>query len=164
MEIFSKTSDRIIWQFMGNIDYTYDDFQAGIKTLVDQIDQTNHKYDYIIGLNRGGLIPAVTLSHQLSIPMLALNWQTRDSNLRNIPDNIKNLIGDKNILIVDDIVDSGESISLLLRELNNICCCNIASLVYNSDQSIISDYYHTIIQRSIDNRWIDFFWEKTKEI
>lgn len=142
------------------MDYTYEMFMDGINHLVEQIDNESvNGFDYVIGLNRGGLIPAVMLSHRLDVPMLALNWQTRDSDLRKIPNTIKNLIKDKNVLIVDDIIDSGETFKLLIKELEGICKHEIACLIYNEEQKIDCNYNHVTIKRSVDSRWVNFWWE-----
>lgn len=139
--------------------YSYEMFQDSIVDLVEQINDND--YDYIIGLTRGGLIPAVHLSHKLGVPMLSLNWQTRDSNLRLIPDDIKKLINNKKILIVDDIIDSGLTFKNLIEELSKYChAYEIACLIFNDDQEVQCDYFHIIIHRSVDHRWINFFWEK----
>ena len=144
------------------MDYTYEMFEHGINDIVEQIDNDCHNdYDYIIGLTRGGLIPAVFLSHRLDVPMLALNWQTRDSNLREMPHNFKTLINNKKVLIVDDIIDSGETFELLIKEITGKCShFEIACLIFNEEQKIDCNYKHVTIRRSIDPSWVNFFWEE----
>jgi hypoxanthine phosphoribosyltransferase len=67
-----------------------------VKVLVDEIKESNNIPKYITGLPRGGLIPAVLLSHMLDIPFVSL-------------ENIKS-IHPKSVLIVDDIADSGKTL------------------------------------------------------
>ena len=69
---------------------TWEEIEELVDILAQQIAQSGIQIEYIFGLQRGGLIPAVMLSHKLGIPM------TQDPHL-------------PNILIVDDICDSGET-------------------------------------------------------
>lgn len=142
------------------MDYSYEMFQDGINDIVEQIDSSEPShFDYVIGLTRGGLIPAVVLSHRLDVPMLALNFQTRDSNLRHIPNKIKNILKNKNVLIVEDIIDSGETLTLLIKEFDSFCNYKIAALIYNDEQKIDCNYFNVTISRSVNSDWINFWWE-----
>ena len=55
---------------------SWQDIDKLTKTLVRKIGKT--KYDSILGITRGGLIPAVKISHALNIPLQPVNYQTRD--------------------------------------------------------------------------------------
>lgn len=68
-------------------------FEELVENLATKIQQSGKKYEYIVGVPRGGLIPAVMLSHILNIRMYPPTvWEPSDS---------------EKILIVDDIADSG---------------------------------------------------------
>lgn len=138
------------------MDYTYEMFQRGLDHLVDQIDGD---YKYIIGVTRGGLIPAVFLSHRLGIPMISINWSTRDSGIKTIDQSILNLIKGNKILIVEDIVDSGQTLKQLLVEMLQHCDVDVAALIYNTQQPIEPKFYDVTIDRTEYAHWINFFWE-----
>ena len=74
---------------------TWEEIEELVDLLAKQITESGYQIEYIFGLQRGGLIPAVLLSHKLGIPMT----QNRYSS---------------NILIVDDICDSGETFNEFL--------------------------------------------------
>jgi hypoxanthine phosphoribosyltransferase len=154
------------------IDYTYNDFVNGIDSIVNQIKESDFNPDYIVGIVRGGAVPAVHLSHKLKIPVQMVHWSTRDltdgwSNESNgwIPED---LIDGKRILIVDDIVDGGETIRELLEDwrlsvsgagdlpLHNIRVC---AIFYNTAQQTKVDYYDCTIDRNEDKRWVVLPWE-----
>lgn len=141
------------------MNYTYDMFLDSVRHIAEQIEFSGEEYDYIIGLARGGLVPAVKLSHKLDIPMLAVNWQTRDSLFRHIDPAIKTKLHNKRILIVDDIVDSGETIKLLKEELNMVTQLDVAALIYNTEQEVDCKFFDVTIKRSIDPSWVYFWWE-----
>ncbi|MEA3338575.1 MAG: phosphoribosyltransferase family protein [Chloroflexota bacterium] len=69
------------------------------------------KFDVIIGLTRGGLIPAVNLSHIMDTPMLPFNPHMLHSN-GDERSKIKIPISPaviRKVLIVDDISDTGKT-------------------------------------------------------
>ena len=74
---------------------------------------------FIIGVGRGGLTPAVYLSHATSIPMLSVDYSS------NVPDFAAELLvklakrtqAGERLLFVDDINDSGGTITHLRGEL-----------------------------------------------
>lgn len=141
------------------MDYTYEMFQHSIDRLAEDIDITFENYDYVLGITRGGLIPAVFLSHRLGIPMLAINWSTRDSKIKTLDNHTKELLNNKKVLIVEDIIDSGETASQLIQELGTVCTYHIAALIYNVSQKIEPKYYDISIDRTVTEDWINFFWE-----
>ena len=75
---------------------TWDEIEELVDLLCLQIVRSGYQITDIYGLQRGGLIPAVMLSHKLGIPMTI------------------NSIS-KTTLIVDDICDSGETFRELFK-------------------------------------------------
>ena len=71
---------------------TYNDIHGRIKTILDIMEKHEYKPDRIIGITRGGLIPAVTMSHLLDIPMEIVSVSFRDGKCNeNIPELVKEL-------------------------------------------------------------------------
>lgn len=149
-------SDKIIYSWM--------DFDESIQILTNYITLSGWIPDYIVGVKRGGLVPAIKLSHIFDKPLIMMSCQLRDSNDKEVRlYEVEEISNEKNILIVDDICDSGITMSKIMVQFfsnlfkpNNIKTC---SLVYNTDQKFIVDYYTQEINRSKDNRWIIFPWE-----
>ena len=54
------------------------DFERMCTDLAINILKSGYKPDYIVGISRGGLTPAVMLSHLLSVPMHTLKVTLRD--------------------------------------------------------------------------------------
>jgi hypoxanthine phosphoribosyltransferase len=152
---------------MKKIKYTKKQFDNDIDTLVKKIQKSKVQYDYIVALSRGGLIPGVVLSHKLKLRLVPISWSTRDFQEREtncwIPEDVNK--GCK-ILVVDDIIDSGESLETMFEDWNssvngNLNCENIdvACLIYNKEQGIVPKYYASKILRSKNPEWIVFWWE-----
>lgn len=78
--------------------------------------------DYIVGITRGGLLPAVMISQYFNIKMNSLDISLRDggdcvSNLGMAEDAYKG----KKILIVDDINDTGATINWIMEDWPSGC-------------------------------------------
>lgn len=143
---------------MGNVNvyhYTREVFDNAIDCLVHQIKHSGVDYNYIVGLTRGGLIPAVVLSHKLGIPMLASNWATDRKKpsltLMDILDNPRN-----KVLLVDEILDSGNTVRSFIEMHGKT---DVAVLVYNVEQEVVPNYFVKSIHRSVFPDWIEFWWE-----
>lgn len=144
------------------IDYNQNLYNADMQVLATQIKASGSEYAYVVGLARGGLIPAVQLSHMLDVPFDSLLWQTRDGGIQERKRELLVALHEgKKILIVDDLIDSGHAMSSLIEDLGfSRAQLDIAVLYYNTAQSIKPDYYARTIDRSVDERWIVFWWEQ----
>lgn len=143
--------------------YSHADFIHDADDLVHQITGSGKFYDYIVGIVRGGTIPAVYLSHRLGIPMRTVSWSTfHKEQMRESAMDIADDIADgKSILIVDDILDSGRTITELLEDWGHRReQVGIAVLINNIRQPVIPDYYGKTIDRDVNKDWVNFWWEK----
>jgi xanthine phosphoribosyltransferase len=128
-------------RYISNIEY-----QKLVANICRDIAVSNWRPDYVVGITRGGLIPAVMISHYLNVPMHTLKVSMRDdkgdceSNLWmsedafgyidtiNQNDDTKNFDVSlaKNILIVDDINDSGLTLNWIVEDWKSSCLPNDA--------------------------------------
>ena len=137
--------------------YSYEDFLADTKRLIQKIDW---EFDTIIPIARGGLSLAHLLGEYYNIrEVYSINTIGYDDTLKlesvkvfNIPD----LGKAKNVLIVDDIVDSGDTMVEVLKVLRHRypdVAFKVASLFYKKSAKRAPDWY---VQEA--DCWIDFFW------
>jgi xanthine phosphoribosyltransferase len=99
---------------------SWDEFQGLTAKICRNIVKDNWKPDYIVGITRGGLLPAVMISQYFDIPCETLKVSLRDhggecpteSNLWMAEDAYKG----KNILIVDDINDTGATVNWIVED------------------------------------------------
>lgn len=140
--------------------YSYDSFQVDVKTLAKNI-KDNFTPDVILAVARGGL----SLAHSLSVALDTRNCFSLNSihyeDTKKLDEidifNIPNLNDYKNILIVDDMIDSGESMVAIKRKLLSIYPhleLKVATIFYKSKALLIPDFslYET-------NEWIYFCWD-----
>lgn len=123
------------------IQYTWQMFQKDIDTLVEILTPHKQYYKNIYGLPRGGLIPAVILSHKLEIPMI---FDFKKIN--------------QHTLVVDDISDTGETLEKLLKKKKHI---TVVCLWSTLTTKVIPDYTTNIVE---DNDWVVFPWELFKAL
>ena len=103
-----------------------------VNILHDNILESDKEFDAVIGLPRGGLIPAVMLSHKLGLPY-KLGYGTDYGNA----------------LVIDDICDSGKTLQHLEYKT--------AVLHYKPHTSIIEPTFYACKFKSDD--WIVYPWE-----
>ena len=154
--------------------YSNEDLRNGIYSLARQMTLDNWRPDLIVGVLRGGAIPAIYLSHWYQCPMLAVEWSTRDNAVgQNLDDLriVKELIKGNSVLLVDDICDSGLTLKEIedqLKEQYNkskskkkkTFDLKVACLHYNKAQDLFApDYAHIIMNKDEDPRWIVYDWE-----
>jgi len=134
----------------GNIDLSWKDIDVLVQRIADNIDFPVKK---IIGIARGGLIPAVMLSNKLDIPMVPITWQTRDlEKYHDVESLIHN--NEPDILIFDDMVDSGQT----YLDLYEICPAAKFGALFNKKEEITLDICGEYMY-NVPN-WLIFPWEK----
>jgi hypoxanthine phosphoribosyltransferase len=115
----------------------WNDVDRAINRIVASINSSEIKINAVGGLPRGGLIPAVMLSHRLGIPFVS---QAQ----------IQTTIG--NILIVDDICDTGRTLKQFKFEEN----IYTATLHWKQSSEYQPNYFWEI---AYENEWIVYPWE-----
>jgi hypoxanthine phosphoribosyltransferase len=90
---------------------SYDDMNAMLNKMYRDMAIEGYKPDVVVGLTRGGLIPAVHFSHYFDVPMVAFKYSLRDHPGTDPIEKLIELTGQyANILIVDDICDEGHTL------------------------------------------------------
>lgn len=161
---------------MKKIYVSWHDVQRQCQELTRQMWLDRWVPDYIVGLTRGGLTPAVLLSQYLDRPMNTLQVNLRDhadteSNLWMSQDAWQR----KNILIVDDINDEGNTLNWIQKDWQESCfpdsadwheiwnhTVRVAVLYQNeSSRSVLTpDYAAETINKQETPQWIVFPWEE----
>jgi len=135
---------------------SYDQVIERCKTLATQLKE--QKPDLIVGIARGGLVPAVHLSHMLDLPMDTVLWQTRDGGSKEYKRHISEQIRlRKTVVFVDDINDTGTTFTKLNKFYGNAL---YVALLERPESAFKCDYAGEILT---DPSWICFPWEEEKE-
>ena len=140
--------------------YSYDEFAVDAKKMAKQI-KDEFDPEVILAVARGGL----TLGHSLAVALENRNLFTLNSihyedtnkldtiQIFNVPDLSKYT----KILLVDDIIDSGESMVEIKRELlkryPNLDI-KIATVFYKEKALLLPEFK---VKEAHD--WVEFFWD-----
>ncbi len=139
--------------------YGYDECKIDVRSLIEQ--SKNYDAQAIVAIARGGLMLGELMGYGLHIRNVqSLHVESYDDDIQR--ESVKifgscDLSGKKRVLIVDDIVDSGETMQAVMyhfRELYPQCDFKTAALFYKPSAVIQPDFF---VKEAIG--WIDFFWE-----
>ena len=142
--------------------FTLEEMEIALNEIRKQIKQTDWFPELIISINRGGCVPGVYLSHAINVPHKVIDVQLRDKkNKPNLEILESSMISYSNILIIDDINDSGATFKLIENSISkkeaNIY---FASLIENNSSAFKVDFRGKMIDKSLNPSWIVFPWEK----
>jgi len=109
--------------------YNWGDVERAAQSIIMQMYKDKWRPDYIVGLTRGGFPLAVLISHMASIRMETLKVKLRDldDNEDGCESNCwmaEDAYEGKNILIVDDINDTGATFDWITRDWPAGCLPN----------------------------------------
>jgi len=159
--------------------YSWQDIEDMTSDIIQQIavDGDGFKPDYIVGLTRGGLIPATMMSHYFEVPMHTLEIKLRDHAVK--PESnqwmAQDALDGKKILIVDDINDTGDTLAWIKQDWNNSgkvvadgkseinweANVRFAVLTENEPSKFGDvDYVSKFINKNEDPQWIVYPWEE----
>ena len=95
--------------------FTTGQMRNALLQIEDKMVHSNWMPNIILGINRGGCIPGVYLSHRLKTAHEVLDIRLRDHIAKpNLSVLEKAFAFQKKILIIDDINDSGETFQYIL--------------------------------------------------
>lgn len=141
---------------------TWNKIYDSLLNQSQKIQKQTEKIDLILGISKGGLIPARILADFLQVSEIITIQvkfyigiaQTHDEPIIIQPLTV-NLSG-KKILIVDDIADTGKSLKIVIEHLESLGITEIktATLYLNNRSVIKPDFYE-----EITDKWVVFPWE-----
>ena len=182
---------------MNKVYYSWQDIERQCQSIVNQIARDSWMPDYVVGITRGGNVPATIISHMLGVRCEALKvalrdggesetncWMAEDAFGAVSPENQDDLKSRwdidlrKNILVVDDINDTGDTLKWIQRDWQSTCFPNeeyawssiwernvrFAVLTNNvvSGFDAVS-YYAAEVNKQENPQWICFPWEVVGE-
>jgi hypoxanthine phosphoribosyltransferase len=173
--------------------YSWQDVENACVNIALQMYKCNWRPDYIVGITRGGNVPATILSNMLDVRCEALKVSLRDdeqgpeSNLWMAEDAFGYVTEEdqdtykcrwdlgkrKNILIVDDINDTGATFNWIKKDWQSSCLPdseswdtvwskNVRFAVLTENLSSEFDdvqYYATEVNKAEEDVWLVYPWE-----
>ena len=139
---------------MTKIKIAWPKYTKAIDEIADHFK--DDKFDVIIGLTRGGLIPAVRLSHIMDTPMLPFNPHMLHTN-GDPRGKVKIPISPavvRRILIVDDIADTGKTFVKCVKFFENRGFNVSTTAVYINKKTTVFTPTYTVYDSQ--KRWVVF--------
>ena len=129
-----------------------------MNKIIREINLYSSKPDIVIGIQRGGLIPAVHLSHYYDVPLQTMTVSFRDqSNVVGF-DVLAKVDPNRKTLIIDDINDSGKTFNYIKNRNKNNKNITYCSLVDNLNSDFQVNYFGIEIDKK-EEQWVVFPWE-----
>ena len=142
------------------------EFVAAIHILAAKlVEDVDWKPDFIIGIGRGGLVPAVFLSHAIGLPTLSVDYSSQVKDFADEPlvKLAKRTRECERLLFLDDINDSGRTITHLRSALAAAGAVagavRFAMLIDNVSSAERIEYSARTIDRAVTKDWFVFPWE-----
>lgn len=137
-----------------------------IRKLIQKIRADDYKIDHIIAIGRGGIPAGDALSRAFKVPLSIVMAKSYDEKIKgqvsvSIATGFKPIEG--NILIVDDLVDSGETLAEVFSRIDRFLLVSkikTAVIFCKPKTCLLPDYYATMVPQ---DQWIDQPFEKFDE-
>ncbi|MCW4020424.1 MAG: phosphoribosyltransferase [Candidatus Bathyarchaeota archaeon] len=146
---------------------TWDEIYEMLLNLAEKIRKDRFHPDIIVGISRGGWPPARVMSDLLENPKLANVKVEFYSGIAKTADEpamtqpVSTAVKGRNVLILDDVVDSGKSLRLVKKHVVNkgAEAVKSAAIYYKPWSMMAPDYYEKETER-----WIVFPWERRETV
>jgi uncharacterized protein len=156
---------------------SFREFQNHISKICRDITLSEWRPELVVGIGRGGLLPAVMISHYFGVKMNSLDISLRDGGDRVTNAGLsQDAFEGRRILVVDDINDTGATFNWLMDDWRDSCLPDENrwnNLVWNynvrfavvfdnlaSECKVKMDYCGEEINKAEKDVWIDFFYEE----
>jgi len=152
--------------------YSWQDVENACVNIVLQMYKDNWRPDYIVGITRGGNVPATIISNMTGIRCEALKVSLRDDNSESetncwMSEDAQN---NKKILIVDDINDTGATFNWIKDDWHSsvfmlpesVWGDNVRFATITENLSSEFDgvtYYHDEVNKAEEDVWLVYPWE-----
>ncbi len=142
---------------------SWKDIERWSKDIVYKVMISGYEPEIVIGLARGGLVPARLIADYLNIKDLYAvkteHWgltATPDGKAR-LAQGLQVSIEDKKVLVVDDITDTGQSLKLAVDHIREHKPSEIksATLLHITHSKYVPDYYSEEVP---EDKWTWFIF------
>lgn len=138
-------------------------FDEAIRILARRVRESGYHPDLILGVARGGLVPAAALAYALGVKQIATinvrryvghGRHSREPALLS-PLPPPDLFRLKRILVVDDVADTGATLCLVKNACSGEALAIRTAVIYEKPTALIRSEY--VWRRTA--AWLDFPWE-----
>ena len=116
----------------------------------------------LVAISRGGLIPATLLSHKLNCPVEVISASAYEGTRRTLQKPItiegwKESYDDSRVIVVDDIMDSGDTLAALIYKTGSLAKFKFATIIDKVPRRFTE---HSLFYAQVPQEvWVKFPWE-----
>ena len=159
MEQPSKKCELVTWQQVQDL----------AQRLAKNIRASGYKPDVIIAIARGGFIPARLLCDYLdifnltSIRIIHYEKGNQISDQTRLISPLNTEVRNLNVLLVDDVSDTGDTLELAVKHIQEYSptAIKVAVLHHKQTSSFMPDFY---AEKITTWRWLTYPWAITEDI
>jgi hypoxanthine phosphoribosyltransferase len=148
---------------MKKVFLSWEDIDSSMSVIVDQIKRSTFSPTSLLCIGRGGMIPGRILSDRLSITEISIidaKMYTGIGTRTDVPKigSVSLNVRHKNVILVDDIVDTGITMDAVYEKVNQQGPVNIkaATVVVKEHVKRLPSYFD---RKAKEDEWIVFPWE-----
>lgn len=150
------------WIYPDRENLTWEVFGEASRNLSEQIVESGWFPDLIVGVARGGLIPAGAIGYAIGVKAMgAINvefytdiGQTLDEPVILSPQLDTDSLKGKKVLVVDDVADSGKTLDLVVNLLKETADDVRSAVIYTKPKTIFEPDFSW----KKTDQWINFAW------
>jgi hypothetical protein len=129
--------------------------ETWVSKLAEDIQSSGFNPDIIIGIPRGGWVPARLLSTYLDVRILASINVVKLGKDRKIVSSLDLNLNGKNVLVVEDILETGNSLRVVMERLREADAnAKSACIFYRRNYTQIKpDYFVGLLKQNVTFPW-----------
>lgn len=153
--------------------FSFNDIQNNVKTLANKIISSGIKYEAMIAISGGGLIPARLLRTYLNIPIYCMGVSLYKGSVKQKHPIVTQSIGNKeldtirerHILIIDDLDDTRDTLAFVIKQLEIKYMTDFyidVAVLYNKEKdktAELSNQVNYYCAKEIPDEWVVFPWD-----
>jgi hypoxanthine phosphoribosyltransferase len=162
-----RTPVHVLWN---NLEFeipSWDLIYRSLLNLAEAVRESGFEPDIIVGVCRGGWLPARIMSDLLEKPNIAsvtAEFYVGVAETRGKPaitQTVSVPVKDKKVLVVDDVADTGESLKLVNASLKKqgVSEIRVVTIYYKPWSKLVPDYYEKETRG-----WVVFPWERKETV
>ena len=142
--------------------YDWDEIIANVLEIAQQMETSQYLPDAIVGIKRGGVIPSMMLSMHIGSNWVELQypWKNEPEAANKFSHSLFEANRGLEVLILDDISDTGETFEPLVRIASDYCNVKTACIIQNLSSKFLTDFSGETIDKAKDDCWVVFPWER----
>ena len=139
---------------------SWDDAMEASRSIAERIARRGARYDTILAVARGGLVPAGILSYLLEVRDVASVSLDRyrgraASRIRVVREPDWRTFAGRSVLVVDEILDEGATLRYIGERMSGVGASHATAVLYHKRRAPAPDYF---ARAAPPDSWLEFPW------